>query len=212
MTKISVLLAFSWMLTSCINPLSVWFPPDVSHVLETDASGGQVITIYVAPWGSDSGSSSKVKPLKTLQGAINRSRVDYREDNLAKKIRIYVAGGTFEPGKGLPLEANYGVWVSSTTHLMDSFYDTEYEISFGWDMAFQAQSNAHPTLIKGKGAYGNGAVVFVDGVNINSHVQSLGDVNFAGKVGGAGPVTFPLLLQPGYGFRVQFSGPLEIQP
>ena len=142
-----VLLVFP--VIACFNPLSVVFPPDTPVVYEEDVDSDSATgTWYVAPWGLDSNRGSRVKPLKTIQVAVNYIRSNFRNDKV-NAFRIYVAGGTYTPGAGLMSEGDFGIWLDYR-NMDEKHFLQPVTLSFGWDRLFLGQSDQTPSILDGE--------------------------------------------------------------
>lgn len=106
-----VLTALILSLASCINPWSFWFPPDVPYQLEGDR-----ILYYISPEGHDKAQGDASAPMGSLQGAFNRIRTEWRDNDLGKKFLFRVKPGTYVPGRGLVSSGKYGALLSSRIH------------------------------------------------------------------------------------------------
>ncbi len=87
---------------------------DIVAIPQTENIDGQVVmTIHVSPDGKDSYKTpgTKSRPLRSIQYALSRTTVDWREDSDKPDIlRILVQQGVYTPGNGL-VTTNMGVAV-----------------------------------------------------------------------------------------------------
>lgn len=144
------------VLTSCINPISFWFPPDLPFTKEGDR-----IVYFIRPGGNDSGKGDAANPMGSLQAAFNRIRTSWRDDNLGKKFTFRVAGGTYTPGQGLTSQGLYGAFLDTSIH-SDGTFIMDVEISFGWNATFNLQDT--PVQLNGRGQVAKVLVFRVGGV------------------------------------------------
>jgi len=131
-------------LASCINPMSIWFPPDVEYFAENTTTASWYVDNAT---GNDANPGTKDKPLRTIQVAANRIRSKFRDDAI-NAFRIYVSSGTYTPGNGLVSEGEYGLYIG-IEHF--SLPPPPITLSFGWDAAFAVQADDNPTVFDTQG-------------------------------------------------------------
>ena len=137
------ILIVSVLFSSCINPISFWFPPDVPHQVEN----GRIV-YYLRPGGNDNGQGDAKAPMGSLQAAFNRIRTSWRDDDLGKSFLFKVAEGTYTPGRGLVSEGFYGAFLDTVIH-SDGSYIMDVEISFGWPSSFEGVTD-RPIVLDGQ--------------------------------------------------------------
>ncbi len=131
-------------LASCINPMSIWFPPDVEYVAEDAITASWYVDNAT---GNDANPGTKDEPLRTMQVAVNRIRSKFRDDAI-NAFKIYITGGNYTPGNGLVSEGEYGLYIG-LEHF--SLPPPPITLSFGWDAAFAVQAAGTPTIFDTQG-------------------------------------------------------------
>ncbi len=132
------------VLGACINPISIWFPPDVEYVAENATTASWYVDNAT---GNDANPGTKDKPLRTIQVAVNRIRSEFRDEDI-NAYKVYVSGGIYTPGNGLVSEGEYGLYVG-VEHF--SLPPPPITLSFAWNSAFSIQSAANPTVFDTQG-------------------------------------------------------------
>jgi len=143
-TSVTVMVIGTTILASCINPISIWFPPDVEYVAENASTASWYVDNAT---GNDANPGTRDKPLRTIQVAVNRIRSKFRDDAI-NAFKIYVTAGSYTPGNGLVSEGEYGLYVG-LEHF--SLPPPPITLSFSWDAAFAAQSTENPTVFDTQG-------------------------------------------------------------
>ena len=155
----TVLLAAVLLAGCAVNPFTSKGPIDEPH---PGGSGGQMI-IWVAPDGDDANPGTREDPVQSIQLAINRMGLEFRETDDIPRMRyeVRVAAGTYTPGAGL-VEQNIGVALTPW-HTVDGFFDTQVVLSGGWDIATGERNDVSDP----------GALSILDGAGVLQHVMLL---------------------------------------
>ena len=129
---LTALLAAVLLAGCAVNPFTSLGPIDEPH---PGASGDQEMIIWVAPDGDDANPGTREEPVQSIQLAINRMGLEFRETDDIPRLsyEVRVGAGTYTPGAGL-VEQNIGVALRPW-HTVDGFFDTQVTISGGWDLA-----------------------------------------------------------------------------
>lgn len=132
------------ILGSCINPISIWFPPDVEYVAENATTASWYVDNAS---GNDANPGTKGEPLRTIQVAVNRIRSEFRDEDI-NAYKVYVTGGIYTPGNGLVSEGEYGLYVGVEHFRLPP---PQITLSFAWDPVFSIQSAGNPTVFDTQG-------------------------------------------------------------